>query len=112
MKVLGLILVLALGACRDGYQPEACAFELQTEYSYKALPDGREQGPSTLNQILGAEPDAKAECHGERYTVHFDNGVDATFAIKSVNADGSMIVKLSLSSVADSDSEDVLLWEK
>lgn len=112
MKVLGLLVCLAMSACRAGYEPEGCAFDEAAKYSYRALPDGREQGPGTLRDILGAEPETLADCHGERFIVHMDNGIDATYTVKDINADGSMIVRLGLTGVDDKDFEDILLWEK
>jgi hypothetical protein len=95
MKTLMIIASLTLIACAgtDNHPGSACAFDPHAQYELMASPDSRTQ-TGTLNQLLGAAPDAAAECSGENYTVNVDGG-EWTYHVVDVDATGAMVVTLS-----------------
>lgn len=87
---LTLALFFALSACAAD-EAHSCAFgPADTRYTYRVLPDGRSQGPSTLAEILGAEPTASQHCAGESYTVSF-GGDMFTFRVTDTSDDALLV---------------------
>lgn len=110
MKYLVVGAVLLSGCFRSGYEPEPCALDPQAAYSYRVIPDGREQGPNTLAGFLGAEEsEVSYSCHGERLTLDW-NGAQFKFQVLDTQADGAMVVHFTLDGIEA--QENILMWEQ